>query len=131
MINRLATAISDDVMAALPVLAVTDTLKSIVSGRISGTIDRSDVMAAQTPQMFDLATITRLHEEYEGMCSVTDDISLAEDAGLQIASIEGDHRLMKLTHKDDLAMLVALAGDAPARGWSDGGKDGYTRWQWL
>lgn len=116
VIDRLATAISDDVTAALPVLAVTDTLKSAESGRISGTIDRSNVWAAQTPQMFDLATIARLHEENDGTQPVTDDISLAEDAGLRIASIEGDRRLMKLTHEDDLAMLVALAGDGPAKG---------------
>ena len=59
--------------------------------------------AAQTPQMFDLATITRLHEENDGMRSLSLTISACREAGLRIASIEGDYRLMKLTHNDDLA----------------------------
>ncbi len=139
VIDRLAAAISDDVPAALPVLPVADTLKSahvrksthvqeslhiqelVQAGRISGTIDRNGVWAAQTPQMFDLATILALHEGYErheghdGTRPVTDDVSLAEAAGLPIAAIEGDRRLMKLTHQDDLAMLVALAQNDPAK----------------
>ena len=132
VIDRLAAAISDEVPAALPVLPVADTLKSahvqksthvqevVQAGRISGTIDRNGVWAAQTPQMFDLATILALHEGYErheghdGTQPVTDDVSLAEAAGLAIAAIEGDRRLMKLTHQDDLAMLVALAQNDPA-----------------
>ena len=123
VIDRLATAISDDVTAALPVLAVTDTLKSAEAGRISGTIDRSNVWTAQTPQTFDLVTIARLHEENDGMHPVTDDISLAEDAGLRIATIKGDRRLMKLTHEDDLAMLMALQEMGQLRGmerWQKG-----------
>ena len=139
VIDRLAATISDDVPAALPVLPVADTLKSthvqksapvqeslhiqelVQAGRISGTIDRNGVWAAQTPQMFDLATILALHEGYErhegpdGTQPVTDDVSLAEAAGLAIAAIEGDRRLMKLTHQDDLAMLVALAQNDPAK----------------
>ena len=133
VIDRLAAAISDDVPAALPVLPVADTLKSahvqkslhiqelVQAGRISGTIDRNGVWAAQTPQMFDLATILALHEGYErneghdGTQPVTDDVSLAEGAGLAIAAIEGDRRLMKLTHQDDLAMLVALTQNDPAK----------------
>ena len=133
VIDRLAAAISDEVPAALPVLPVADTLKSthvqdsvhiqesVRVGRISGTIDRNGVWAAQTPQMFDLATILALHEGYErheghdgSTQPVTDDVSLAEGAGLAIAAIEGDRRLMKLTHQDDLAMLVALAQNDPA-----------------
>ncbi len=109
MIDRLAAAISNNVKAALPVLAVTDTLKSTDSGRINGTIDRTNLWAAQTPQMFNLATIARLHKENASTQAFTDDISMIEDAGLPIASIEGDRRLMKLTHEDDLAMLGALA----------------------
>ena len=133
VIDRLAAAISDEVPAALPVLPVADTLKSahvqksthvqelVQVGRISGTIDRNGFWVAQTPQMFDLATILALHEGYErheghdGTQPVTDDVSLAEAAGLAVAAIEGDRRLMKLTHQDDLAMLVALAQNDPAK----------------
>lgn len=114
VIDRLAAAINDDVPAAVPILAVADTLKTAKSGRINGTIDRAGVWAAQTPQMFDLATIISLHDNHDRTQPVTDDISLAEGAGLAIAAIEGERRLMKLTHKDDLAMLVALARDGAA-----------------
>lgn len=92
--------------AALPVLAVADTLKQVQDGAVQATIDRAAVGAAQTPQLFYYDEITALHADSNE--SFTDDIGMAEAAGIPIAGVAGDPRLLKITTEVDLIIANAL-----------------------
>ena len=100
--------------ALVPVLPVTDTLKSLTrdaSGNIIPTgepdPDRSRVYGAQTPQMF-------LSEEIKAAyglpfdTSYTDDASVAAKYGIPLSYIEGERNNIKLTTPEDLSLAEFL-----------------------
>lgn len=85
--------------AAIPALAVTDTLKRVEQGAITATVPRDGLYRAQTPQAFAYAAILAAHEA--AAPGMTDDAAIAEAAGLRVALIEGDPKNIKLTHEAD------------------------------
>ena len=111
----------NEIIGAVPVLPLSDSIKTIdkdnshdnptsrrgliSGGLITGGIDRSQLAAAQTPQLFRRDIITKLHDDFAGKGGFTDDCSLAEAAGFKITMIDGAKQLMKLTDADDFAML--------------------------
>ena len=108
VIDRLIAAMQGGAAAALPVMPVVDTLKTVSNAHIAGTIDRSALAAAQTPQIFHLAQIVKLHADHPDEIEITDDIQLVEADGQAIAAIAGDRKLMKLTTVEDFDILSAL-----------------------
>jgi 2-C-methyl-D-erythritol 4-phosphate cytidylyltransferase / 2-C-methyl-D-erythritol 2,4-cyclodiphosphate synthase len=104
--------------AAIPAIAVTDTIKLVDGGgRIEATPERARLRIAQTPQSFRFDTILEAHRRAarEGRDDFTDDAALAEWAGLTVATFEGDAANMKLTTPEDFvreeARLASLLGD--------------------
>ena len=108
VIDRLIEAMDSGADAALPVLAVTDTLKQVSENRVIGTTDRSSLARAQTPQIFRLPAILDHHRQHDQASEVTDDIRLVEDSGGTVVTVAGDERLMKLTTAGDFAILNAM-----------------------
>ncbi len=101
--------------AAIPVVAVTDTIKQVNdSGDVDATPDRARLRIAQTPQAFRFDVILDAHRraEREGRDDFTDDAALAEWAGLTVATFEGDAANMKLTTPEDFAREEARLGAA-------------------
>jgi 2-C-methyl-D-erythritol 4-phosphate cytidylyltransferase / 2-C-methyl-D-erythritol 2,4-cyclodiphosphate synthase len=92
---------------ALPALAVTDTLKRSKGGVVAGTVDRTGLYRAQTPQGFEYAGIIEAHRRFAG-AAMTDDTALAEAAGLTIALVAGDEDNMKVTEPADLVRAERL-----------------------
>src|SRR4051812_21913419 len=104
--------------AAVPAIAVTDTIKLIGdTGRVEATPERARLRIAQTPQSFRYDVILDAHRRAarEGRDDFTDDAALAEWAGLTVATFEGDPANMKLTTPEDFireeARLGAMLGD--------------------
>jgi 2-C-methyl-D-erythritol 4-phosphate cytidylyltransferase/2-C-methyl-D-erythritol 2,4-cyclodiphosphate synthase len=104
--------------AAVPAIAVTDTIKLIGDGgHVEGTPERARLRIAQTPQSFRYDVILDAHRRAarEGRDDFTDDAALAEWAGLTVATFEGDPANMKLTTPEDFvreeARLGAMLGD--------------------
>ena len=96
--------------AVLPALPVTDTLKRVGAGLVLGTIERSGLYRAQTPQGFAYQPILAAHRAAAG-AELTDDVAVAEAAGLAIATVAGDERNLKITEPADLARAeLLLAG---------------------
>ena len=91
--------VETEALAALPVIPVTDTIKH----KQGHTLDRTELFAAQTPQSFDFQTILKLHRENKE--AVTDDVTLAEQAGIKVAFIEGDIANRKITTEEDLMQM--------------------------
>lgn len=101
--------------AAIPVVAVTDTIKLVAeSGSVEATPSRAHLRIAQTPQAFAFDAILDAHRRAarEGRDDFTDDSALAEWAGLTVATFEGDVANMKLTTPEDFAREEARLGSA-------------------
>lgn len=95
--------------AVVPVLPVMDTIKEVSGeGRIVGTSDRSHLRRAQTPQGFPAALIRRLCAETASGEDVTDDAMLCERHGIEVATVEGEPRNLKITSSEDLAFASWL-----------------------
>jgi 2-C-methyl-D-erythritol 4-phosphate cytidylyltransferase / 2-C-methyl-D-erythritol 2,4-cyclodiphosphate synthase len=104
--------------AAIPAVAVTDTIKLIdASGNVEATPDRARLRIAQTPQAFRYDVILEAHRRAarDGRSDFTDDAALAEWAGLTVVTFEGDAANMKLTTPEDFvreeARFAAALGD--------------------
>jgi len=81
---------------------IKDTVKRIEANQISETVPREQLMAAQTPQAFDLATIRTVHEKAATKYLGTDDASLIEWDGGKVTIVTGHYENIKMTTPDDL-----------------------------
>jgi 2-C-methyl-D-erythritol 4-phosphate cytidylyltransferase / 2-C-methyl-D-erythritol 2,4-cyclodiphosphate synthase len=90
--------------AAVPVIAVADTVKTVdAAGCVTGTIDRAHLRMVQTPQAFGFAALLDAHRRAKaaGRDDFTDDAALAEWAGLKVTTFEGEAENVKLTTDGD------------------------------
>jgi 2-C-methyl-D-erythritol 4-phosphate cytidylyltransferase len=88
---------------------VSDTLKSVRGSSIIATVDRSGLVAVQTPQFFDLALLRRAHAAARrARVSATDDCALVERLGVTPVWIPGPKTNIKITTADDLRLVEAL-----------------------
>jgi 2-C-methyl-D-erythritol 4-phosphate cytidylyltransferase/2-C-methyl-D-erythritol 2,4-cyclodiphosphate synthase len=103
LIDRVIAALSQH-DGAVPCLPIIDTLKRAANGRISGTAERNGLWRAQTPQGFRFDKILAAHRAAaaRGTDAFTDDASVAEAFGLDVALVEGAEENTKLTTADDL-----------------------------
>ena len=97
--------------AAIPVLAIPDTVKRVRDGEVVSTESRDGLVLAQTPQAFRAELLRRYHERAgtDGR-EVTDDASLFEAAGAHVVTVAGDPLNFKITTALDLANADALSG---------------------
>ena len=101
--------------AAVPVLAVTDTVKRLdATGNVFETLDRSSLRTVQTPQAFRFGLIRAAHAQATnaGRDDATDDGRLIEWAGLPLATFPGDPDNIKLTTAEDFIMAEARIATA-------------------
>lgn len=97
---------------AVPLLPVTDTLKRSDGQEVHETVPRSGLYRAQTPQGFSFSAILEAHQRAAGK-DLTDDASVAENAGMRVASVAGDEDNIKVTGPEDLKRLEVLMGGTP------------------
>ena len=96
--------------AAVPVIAVADTVKTVdAAGCVTGTIDRAHLRMVQTPQAFGFAALLDAHRRAKaaGRDDFTDDAALAEWAGLKVTTFEGEAENVKLTTDGDFVRAEA------------------------
>jgi len=105
LIDGVIAALEGGADAAVPLLAVADTLKRADAGKWT-TVSRDGLHRAQTPQGFKFAKILRAHRHFAAQ-DVTDDMALAELAGLHIAAVAGEDGNMKVTTPEDFALAEA------------------------
>jgi 2-C-methyl-D-erythritol 4-phosphate cytidylyltransferase / 2-C-methyl-D-erythritol 2,4-cyclodiphosphate synthase len=91
-------------------MPVSDTVKQVDdTGRVAATLDRSRLVAVQTPQAFAFPALLDAHRRAAaaGRHDFTDDAALAEWAGMAVAVFAGERANVKLTTADDLARAEA------------------------
>ena len=106
LIDGVIAALKVGADAAIPLLPVADTLRKQENGKWI-TVPREDLLRAQTPQGFRFAAILKAHRDHAAR-EVTDDMALAEMAGLKIVAVPGEETNMKVTNAEDFAMAEAL-----------------------
>jgi 2-C-methyl-D-erythritol 4-phosphate cytidylyltransferase / 2-C-methyl-D-erythritol 2,4-cyclodiphosphate synthase len=106
VIDGVIAALEAGAEAAVPLLPVADTLRKLENGRWL-TVPREGLLRAQTPQGFRFAAILKAHRDHAGE-DVTDDMALAELAGLKIAATAGEESNMKVTTPGDFATAEML-----------------------
>lgn len=101
--------------AAAPVMPIADTLKRVAPGvtgtataHSSGSVDRTDVVSAQTPQGIAARHLARFAAALASDPAATDDSSILESIGVAVELVQGSARLRKLTEPDDLLSVGAL-----------------------
>jgi len=92
--------------AAVVAERVKDTIKVEKPGGFSTeTLDRAKLWAVQTPQGFHFELLFRAHKAAQRSGFVgTDDASLVERLGVPVRIVEGDHRNIKITRREDLQL---------------------------
>lgn len=95
--------------AAIVALPAVDTIKQVQrtadGAIITATIPREHIVHAQTPQGFRCHLIKRAFAEAEADgFHGTDESSIVERAGIQVAVVMGTHENLKITHPDDLEL---------------------------
>ena len=78
------------------------------------TIDRRDVMAIQTPQVFRASLLRRAYAQSD--LASTDDAGLVERLGERVVIVPGDARNIKITRGADLPLARAILGVRGAEG---------------
>lgn len=97
--ERVIAAVRDGAPAAIPGIAVSDTIKVVADGVVTATIDRDSLVAVQTPQAFRADVLRAAHADRGGS---TDDAGLVEARGWAVVVVAGEATNRKITHPDDL-----------------------------
>lgn len=108
LFQSVIAAVSNGADAAVPGVAVADSLRRIDGGAV----DRSGVVAVQTPQAFRPSALRHAHRDE---AEATDDATLVEMIGGKVVIVPGETTNFKITTAHDLAvarMLVATEGDS-------------------
>ena len=106
VIERVLAPLSEGWDGAVPGLPLADTVKRVEGETVIETVDRSSLVAVQTPQAF-AAEILRTALEGE-VAAASDCSSLVERRGGRVKVVPGDPRLLKVTTEADLERIAAL-----------------------
>lgn len=95
--------------AAAPALPVTDTIKRMKNGVSTGTVDREDLRAVQTPQIFEAGLIrAALEKAIADGENLTDDCAAVERLGMPVTLTQGSRENIKITTPFDLLLGQAI-----------------------
>lgn len=103
VIERLRTG---DVAGVVPAVPLRDTIKQTQQDAVVVTVDRSALVAVQTPQGFVASVLRRAHEA--GDDDVTDDAMLLEAIGERVVTVPGEPGNLKVTFPEDLELASVI-----------------------
>lgn len=106
VIKRLRAALAYH-KAAIPVLPVVDSLVHADADVMGAPALREELRRVQTPQAFHFAEILAAHRDWTGPTSAGDDAQVAQAWGMEVALVEGDEALHKLTFASDFGVQSA------------------------
>jgi 2-C-methyl-D-erythritol 4-phosphate cytidylyltransferase len=84
-------------------------MKEVRDGKVIRTLRRDDLRNALTPQSFRYELLRRAYEQVDVLDpELTDESSIVERLGINIAIVEGSSRNIKITTEQDLLLGEAL-----------------------
>ena len=90
---------------AIAATPIPDTVKTVEKNHVTATLDRSDLWAAGTPQVFRAELLARALESGE---EATDEAGLCEALGMPVAIVPVSRLGFKITTPEDLEMAEAI-----------------------
>lgn len=110
LVERVLARLAEGFDGVVPALPIPDTVKRVDGSVVVETVERDDLVGAQTPQAFLAPALRRALEG--DLSEATDCATLVERAGGRVAVAEGDPRLLKVTTAADLALVETLLADS-------------------
>jgi 2-C-methyl-D-erythritol 4-phosphate cytidylyltransferase len=107
--GRVIEAVRQGADGAVPGVPVTDTIKVVNGSDVTATLDRTTLVAVQTPQAFRAAMLRAAHGQGG---SATDDSALVEAMGGRVVVVPGEPTNRKITEADDLEWARRTIGAA-------------------
>jgi len=107
VIERLLIAL-DAYKGAIPVLPVADSLTHAAGDLMGAPARREDLRRVQTPQAFHFAEVLAAHRDWDSPTNAGDDAQVAQAWGMDVALVEGDETLHKLTYAADFGASKPL-----------------------
>lgn len=105
VVERLVEAL-DRHKGAIPVLPVVDSLAHADGAVMGVPAQREQMRRVQTPQAFRFQDILAAHRNWTGPTTAGDDAQVAQAFGIDVALVEGDEALHKLTIPSDFAIAA-------------------------
>jgi 2-C-methyl-D-erythritol 4-phosphate cytidylyltransferase len=100
--------------AAIPGLGISSTVKRLnPDTTIAETVDRSRLVMAQTPQVFERTILENAFRVCRDWQSATDEASLAEQAGVPVHVIDGWAMNLKITTPEDFKLAELFVNALP------------------
>ena len=108
--RMLALLLEGGAAGVVPGVPVIDTIRRVdAAQRSSGTVDREQLRATQTPQLFGRELLEEAHRlALRDGVEATDEAALVELAGHPVKVVPGDPENLKVTTQLDLAVAEAL-----------------------
>lgn len=114
VIDAVLGALAAGADAVVPVLPLHDTIRRVDGGALADVVDRTTLVAVQTPQGFRRDVLVAAHAAGADHLEVTDDAGLVEAAGGRVVGVPGADESFKITTPADLARAQAIGlGSAP------------------
>ena len=112
-IESLWSALEEDSVGGLLAMPIVDTIKrSDIDGKITVTVARDNLWAAQTPQMFRLGQLlSALQRGCQHGRKVADEASAMEAMGVRPRLVIGSAQNIKITHAEDLSLAASYLRD--------------------
>src|SRR5260370_26709854 len=95
---------AQEYQAAIAAVPVKDTIKQVHQGRIETTLDRSQLWAIQTPQVFSLSLIHHAHHPPQAQPDVTDHAPFLQQLVHHVASLPASYTTTKITPPQHLLL---------------------------
>lgn len=93
--------------AAIPVVAVSDSLRELTGEKDSRNVDRGKFRAVQTPQIFLTSVLKNAYSRTMGQ-TFTDDASAVESTGIKVILFEGSPDNIKVTTPKDMLLAQLM-----------------------
>ena len=108
LVEAVVAAVLEGAGAVVPGVPVVDTVKEVTDGVVTATVDRSRLVAVQTPQGFRRDVLARAHAEAGPAVTATDDAGLVERLGLPVVVVPGSPDAFKVTKPIDLLLAETV-----------------------
>jgi len=102
LFHAVVAAVAGGADAAIPGVAISDTVKRVEGTRVVDTLNRDELVAVQTPQAFRADVLERAHASGDG---ATDDAALVERQGGHVVIVPGSYENIKITQRTDVLRL--------------------------
>jgi 2-C-methyl-D-erythritol 4-phosphate cytidylyltransferase len=96
--------------AATAAVPVKETIKQVEQGKITATLDRSQLWTVQTPQVFSYPLLHKAHRQarVQHLHDSSDDAALLEQLREPVANFPGSYTNIKILTAEDLLLAEAL-----------------------